>query len=97
MLVLRNNNFRSAVFIYLAIFIFLSVGIESLHCHSGPEFSDNCPACVWLSKITFIFWAFLIFILTFYAFRYTLVSIQIALVNKAYQAFQYLRSPPISI
>jgi len=97
MLVSKSNYFKSILLFIVIIFIFLSIGTEFLHNHSDSEFHNDCPACIWLINLVFIFSFFLVLPGAFLRFEHFSLNVRQIFISKSYQAFQRLRSPPILI
>ena len=94
MVIPRSNYFKSILLLIVIIFIFLSVGVEFLHNHSDSEFHNDCPACIWLINLVFIFFVFLLLPGILLRFGHISLNFLRIFISKTYQALQRPRSPP---
>ena len=96
MTILKNNYFKFILFFVIFVFLFLTLGEELCHNHSDVDFHRDCPACNWQNISIVCPIGFLLFSLAFLNFKPDFAPAQI-FISKSYQAFRYLRSPPLSL
>lgn len=94
----KNNYFKGSLFLLVFIFLFLTLGAEVFHHHCCPGCHDDCPACIWLINFSLFTPA------AIFACQTRVLNLETflcaytppAFITKSYQAFLYLRSPPLS-
>ena len=93
----KNLAFKAISFFLISLFVLFSAGADFFHDHSGSDFHDNCPACLWLLIVNaFVFFCILVCLVTPLKNPHPVVHEKTpAFISKYYLIIQYLRSPPL--
>ena len=93
---IKSNCFKVVLSLILFAFLFLTLGAQFLHNHTDSEFHQDCPSCVWLAISVFTFSILLLFLGLLLNCGQVFIPIRVFPIS-SYQAFRYLRSPPLFI